>query len=221
MFQRHRFAAAMAVLLAVLGVALLIAMAQESGQDAAQTIDDWVRDRVQSAQWAGLRGAARVMEIVGSWYVTWPLRVVVAGYLTRRRRWEQLWAWTVAIIVYEPMVGIFKGIYERPRPPLAGSFDSFSFPSGHAVVGAAIAIGIVVVLLPPGRLRRRYEYIAGGFAFVMALSRVYLDAHWFTDVVAGSFIGAAVVIGVTAAVHEIFERRHQSARLSAGTASGG
>src|SRR3989454_11222541 len=40
--------------------------------------------------------------------------------------------------------------------------------------------------------RRRWEWLAIGFAFVMSMSRVYLSAHWFSDVVAGALLGAGL-----------------------------
>jgi membrane-associated phospholipid phosphatase len=209
MLQRHRVAAAAAAALGVLGVALLVALGFDGGMDVAQGIDDVVRSALQDAQWGGLEVIAETLEILGAWYVTWPLRLAVVGYLLRLRRWEQLWAWLIAIAIYEPLVGILKNIYERPRPPLASGVTSYSFPSGHAVVGAAVAIGIVIVLVPAGPRRRLYEYLAGWFAFLMAMSRVYLDAHWFSDVVAGTFIGAAVMIGTVAGVHEIGDLIHR------------
>ena len=79
----------------------------------------------------------------------------------------------------------------------------FSFPSGHAVAGAATAVALVLVLLPAGQARRRWEFVAIGFAFVMALSRVYLNAHWFSDVVAGVLLGAGVALGSAGLVTEV------------------
>jgi undecaprenyl-diphosphatase len=79
----------------------------------------------------------------------------------------------------------------------------FSFPSGHAVAGAATAVALVLVLLPSGPARRRWEFVAIGFAFVMALSRVYLNAHWFSDVVAGVLLGAGVALGSAGLVTEV------------------
>jgi membrane-associated phospholipid phosphatase len=55
-------------------------------------------------------------------------------------------------------------------------------------------------LLEPGPDRRRWELAAAGFAFVMASSRVYLAAHWFSDVVAGVLLGTSVALGCAAAV---------------------
>ncbi len=42
-----------------------------------------------------------------------------------------------------------------------------------------------------------------GFAFVMAFSRVYLSAHWFSDTVAGVLLGAGIAIGSAALVTEL------------------
>lgn len=54
--------------------------------------------------------------------------------------------------------------------------------------------------------------IAGAFAVVMGLSRVYLRAHWLSDVVAGAALGAAVAIGVAVAMHYVVAHgRHAEA----------
>ena len=79
----------------------------------------------------------------------------------------------------------------------------FSFPSGHAVAGAAIAVALVLVAFPPGPRRLKWERGAMAFAFLMGFSRVYLNAHWFSDVVAGVLLGAGIAIGSAALVTEI------------------
>jgi membrane-associated phospholipid phosphatase len=58
-------------------------------------------------------------------------------------------------------------------------------------------------VLPPGRERRRWEIAAVAFAFVMAVSRVYLRAHWLSDVVAGVLLGAGVALGCAGLVTEL------------------
>jgi undecaprenyl-diphosphatase len=198
------------VVFAVAAIFFMIVMAVDQWRDAAQVIDDAVREVALSIRWGPLTVVAMILSFVGSGWVTWPLRVAVAVWLGVRHRWEAFWVWVVAAAIYEPLIGFLKLGYARERPPdpLVATY-TYSFPSGHATVGAAIAIGLVIVLVPAGRRRRRLEFVAGAFAFVMAFSRVYLDAHWFSDVVTGTAIGAAVMIGVAAAVHELGDRSHR------------
>ena len=49
--------------------------------------------------------------------------------------------------------------------------------------------------------------LVAAFVVVMALSRVYLRAHWLTDVAAGAALGAAVAIFRAAIMHRIDDRR--------------
>jgi len=102
----------------------------------------------------------------------------------------------------------------RTRPPdaLVVTHD-FSFPSGHAVAMASIAVALVLVTMPSGPQRLKWELTAAAAAFAMDLSRVYLNAHWFSDVVAGTLLGAGVALGTAALVTEarIVYRRRRAA----------
>lgn len=198
---------AVAFVFFAIAVVLFVLLANPSTEDWVQAIDDGVRDAVRRSRWGPFTVMATALNILGAWYVTWPLRLVVAGWLWARQRWEALIVWLMAMAVYEPLVGIVKELYRRQRPPSPDVVvTGFSFPSGHATVGAAIAIGLVMVVVRAGPRQRIYEVFAGGFAFLMGASRVYLDAHWLSDVVAGTAMGAAVMIGVGAAVHEVNHR---------------
>jgi undecaprenyl-diphosphatase len=70
------------------------------------------------------------------------------------------------------------------------------------VAGAAVAVALVLAFFPAGE-RRKWEWAAAGFAFVMGFSRVYLNAHWFSDVVAGVLLGSGIAIGAAVLVTEI------------------
>jgi len=45
------------------------------------------------------------------------------------------------------------------------------------------------------------------FSFLMALSRVYLRAHWLSDVVAGALIGAGLALGWPALLQTLRAQR--------------
>ena len=151
---------------------------------------------------------ARVLNVLGGGIVTIPLRVVVAVWLAFRKRWRAFATWVITWAAAELILTAAKAFFHRGRPPLPlVDVVGFSFPSGHAVAGAATAVALVLVLLPAGPARRRWEFVAIGFAFVMALSRVYLNAHWFSDVVAGVLLGAGVALGSAGLVTEVRDDR--------------
>jgi membrane-associated phospholipid phosphatase len=92
-------------------------------------------------------------------------------------------------------VWIIKSVVDRPRPPhpLVRTSGQ-SYPSGHAAnsVGwLALAIALTVVI--PTRVGRIAAITAGAvLAVLVGLSRIYLRAHYASDVVAGEALAVAI-----------------------------
>ena len=207
----HPVALRMALGLWVFGNLLFVALAVPALADIVQDVDDAVHRAVVEAEWSPLVGLARVLDFIGSTWVTAPIMVLVAAYLAWRTRWEALISWVAAMAASQLLIGPVKEIYERVRPPLPlVETSGFSFPSGHSVAGAAIAVALVIVLVPAGPKRRNLEMLAAAFAVTMAMSRVYLRAHWLSDVAAGVALGAAVAVAAAAIVHWADERTHRA-----------
>jgi len=97
-----------------------------------------------------------------------------------------------------------KHSFERARPSLWESLvheTSYSFPSGHAM--ASMTLGWVVVLLCWSkqsrigwRLRWPVTCLATTFVLLVGLSRIYLGAHYPSDILAGWTAASVWVIGV-------------------------
>jgi membrane-associated phospholipid phosphatase len=171
-------------------------------------VDEAVRDVAVAVENRPTTLVAEAFSIAGSVWVNWPLRVLAAIVLVIKRRWVQLTAFTLAVVTSEVLIGVLKAAYERPRPPASLIVTSnYSFPSGHAVAGAVTAVGLVIVLLPPGRARWHWEVNAVIISSLMATSRVYLRAHWLSDVVAGALLGAGLALGFPALLQAIRGRR--------------
>ena len=210
MLERHRVALLGAVLLYVMAGVIFVLMAIPSGRDLVQQADDALFRALDGFESGPATAIAVTLDVLGSVWVTLPLRFFVSAWLIARRRWEALWAWIGAALLSELAITILKPLYGRERPPDPDVITTgFSFPSGHSVAGSVTAIALVIVLVPAGPQRRYLEVIAGYFAFFMGGSRVYLGAHWVSDVAAGVALGAAVAIGTAALMHEIGDRLHE------------
>jgi membrane-associated phospholipid phosphatase len=216
--RRRVLIASLVMLLAGLVLTLLVAAA--TTREGVQVVDDWVYNRIHEVR---SDPAARFLEwvtVLGSAAVSWTLRAATAVALLLRRRFLQLGAFAGAVITSELCIGPLKTVIERPRPPnpLVATSGA-SYPSGHAIGISVTAIGIVIALLPPGRRRLRWELLAAFLTFLIALSRVYLRAHWLSDVIGGSLIGSGLALFWPALLEELRARVRPQVGATAGAAA--
>jgi membrane-associated phospholipid phosphatase len=138
-----------------------------------------------------LTSLAKALTWLGSSIVLWPVVVLAGLGLWRwRRRW--LPAVLPALALAGAWAGslLIKGLVDRPRPPVADRLTvvhSWSYPSQHAAQALA-TWGMLALMLMAGRSARARVLLAAGaalIAFVVGLTRIYLGAHWMTDVLGG------------------------------------
>jgi membrane-associated phospholipid phosphatase len=182
---------------------------------AVQDVDDAVWRFAGAVRNGPTTAIAVALSWLGSAVINWPLRVAALLLLAWRRHWLRLAAFGLAVLTSELLIGTMKSAIDRPRPP--GSLiatTGASFPSGHAIATAVTAVGLVLVLALPGPRRWRWEVNAVVLTSVMALSRVYLRAHWLSDTVAGALLGAGLALGWPALLMAIRYRHDRAARTS-------
>jgi len=152
------------------------------------------------AKWGNRHASAMSMHVLngithlGSIYVIIVLCVVLAVAETIRERSVWVAPFIVAVIGGEEILtATVKQLSDRVRPtfnPAAASLGP-SFPSGHSATAAAF-YATAALLLGRWRGRRARAVLTGlaaGIAVAVAASRVLLDVHWLTDVIAGLALG--------------------------------
>jgi len=144
-----------------------------------------------------LTGVATAVSNFGSSAFLVPLMVVGAlWWRWRRGTWRPAavlaGGYAGAVVLYV----VIKAVVARPRPPLASAvhaFSQYAFPSGHAVQ-AVVAYGMLAALGASGTGSWSKKVAAWATALLIVLivgaTRLYLGAHWFTDVVGGLVLGA-------------------------------
>jgi membrane protein DedA with SNARE-associated domain len=148
---------------------------------------------------------AKVISWLGALPTVAALVAVTAVWLAVRRRTAEVVVLLAGLGLIYAAVHIAKAAVDRPRPagPLVETSLS-SYPSGHAAYATAwIAVAVL--------LRRRLglasaALVAGGIVIAAAvgLSRVYLRAHYWSDVAGGWGIGVGI-FGLLTAIQLIVD----------------
>lgn len=194
-------AAALAMLL-LLTVALAVTWAVGSaltgaGDGAAAWVDFDVALFFAEHRGPGLTPVYTAITHLGDTMFLLPVAVVV-GLVWRRRRGDWL-ALTTLVSTYLGAAAIYnvgKVLAARARPGQTLRIHDeagLAFPSGHATQAFSFYLVLALLLLTVvTAYAYRVAVVVSGLtvATLVAISRLYLGAHWLTDVIAGAVLGA-------------------------------
>ncbi|MFA5749726.1 MAG: LssY C-terminal domain-containing protein [Candidatus Shapirobacteria bacterium] len=123
--------------------------------------------------------------------------IILGLILILLKNWRFLKTLLISVIGGEFFVWIIKNIIDRPRPPLTNALvneTSYSFPSGHTFV-AICFYGLLVYFILQSEKNKFLKIISFliGLTLIIwvGLSRIYLGAHWPSDVLASFNAGIA------------------------------
>lgn len=181
----------------VLGFAGFVALALAYDSEPLASLDEEVVKWVATDLPSWLETLARPFSWLGGWIGLSALGVAVVVVLVRERAWVDVAFFVAAVPGAQIAVALLKSAFERPRPGAGSAVslpESFAFPSGHAAAGAASLGAMAVVAaerLPSARARAWLWscVVVGGLA--VGLSRIALNVHYVTDVLAGWCFGLA------------------------------
>ena len=166
---------------------------------------------------SGLTGSLRVFGVLGSLEALALVSLLVAVALLVQRCWSALAAWLVAVLGGEALNLLLKDLFARPRPrferPLVVE-ASYSFPSGQAMESLVVYGMLAYFAALTLRDRGKCAVSVGGAAVLVVLigfSRVYLGAHYLSDVV-GGFVAGGAWLGAIIAGWETIRRRGMASR---------
>lgn len=181
------------IVLALFAIILLLFLfiTDEIVLEKESYFDDRVFEFVQAYTSPGTTGAMIFFTFFGGMKFLFPAYCLLVLYFLLREKNKRR-SFNIAVIGIGSVCLLFllKGIFRRNRPPhpLLTDVEGFSFPSGHSF-SAFTFCGLLIYVLWESQISILMKW-AGSillfvFAAMIALSRVYLQVHYASDVVAG------------------------------------
>jgi len=177
---------------------------------------DWDVSLARSIQSIALPGFAMLMiavSFLGGW-MAWPIVVASGLALIKIGLRQEGFICIAGTAVGGALNLLFKALVGRPRPTdllinVTRAYRHESFPSGHVVFFIeffGFLFFLSYVLLERGRLRRIVLTVLGLLIALVGVSRVYLGAHWPSDVL-GAYLAGGIWLMLMIEVYRRIKER--------------
>lgn len=152
---------------------------------------------LQSIRTASMDKAMVVFTIMGMPITIFMITMLTTVGLILLKQWRSAIHFFTGLIAVSGIAWIFKKLSHSPRPQgYEHLASSYSFPSGHTAL--SVYTFSFIAFLIAQLLRRDNRWIpliiSTSFITVISFSRLYLGAHWLTDVIGSILLGLAVLL---------------------------
>ena len=183
----------------ICALVLFVLLAHEAVLENEDEFDRTVHNFVVRHSFPGLIKFMESATFFGSSYFLLPAYSVVISYLCFRKRIRDAVDISVIAVSSFAVVFFLKLLFHRSRPdlPIIKGLVTYSFPSGHSL-SSFIFCSILGYLISKSRITQIHKLLLLAVLCILTLtvgiSRIVLNVHYATDVIAGFCFGVIWVI---------------------------
>ena len=181
------------LLIGALSLTLLLAVF--IGYPHMTAFDEGITALVQEHRSNVMDSAAVLVTQIGNFRTQFLAAALVCVILLFTRQWRAMWFFGGVTLFTALANTATKHFFARVRPEvLVDPLTSYSMPSGHSSGAFAFFVGLAILAgrNQPQRMRVTWILLGCLLALTVAMSRVYLGAHWPTDITAGALLAITV-----------------------------
>ena len=117
------------------------------------------------------------------------ISIIISAVLFYKKKKSQALFLFLSTVIGGILIIIIKEIVQRARPLNQLLIESgYSFPSGHVVMATIFFLSLIYLL------KNNLKYLLIFFIILVGFNRIYLNVHWFSDVIAGFILGVLILI---------------------------
>lgn len=178
----------------LLGLYLFAKMAEDViEKEFILVIDRWISMHINAIQTPLFNTLMLTLTNLNDTIGIFIFSAVMVFWLAYKKWYKELWFYLVSVMGANAAFVTIKMIVQRLRPdPDILFISTYSFPSGHATMATAMAMAVYFILsqrVHRVSVRVCLLTVCIGWIVLISFSRVYLDVHWLSDVIAGIGVG--------------------------------
>jgi len=162
-------------------------------QTSLVEVDLWVNSHMDMLRSDALVPIVRMVTDINGFVGAALFFLLVSGIFFWKGWIKEIWFFLFSTLGATALFALIKAGVGRSRPVgTVLEISGYSFPSGHTTMATAMAFALYFILKEKTTSTViQFGLLIGalGWALLIAWTRLYLDVHWFTDVIGGVGLG--------------------------------
>ena len=153
----------------------------------------------------------KIFTFLGSAVFIVILCLLVVGILLYKKKKEYAYKCFGIVVISTLINNVVKLIIRRPRPEYITVIENtFSYPSGHTMASTTL-YGFLIYFILKSNISKTYKIffsvILGIIPILVAISRIYLGAHYFSDVFGGMLLSIMLLTSIDIIYDKTLKRK--------------
>ena len=192
----------------ILTITILTILMKSSFSDTVMIIDNKIIKIMSNIVYDSLTSIFKIITIFGDLYI--PIIIIVCIFIFLKNKWY-FYLLTSGYAFSGIITYVSKFLTGRARPvsALIDIPKSFSFPSGHTLTSLVfyILLCYLIVCNKDKKTKIISMIFVTIFVLLIAISRIYLGVHYFSDVIGGILIGVPCILFIINVIKKNFKEK--------------
>jgi len=153
-------------------------------------IDLWIYEHIVNIYTPKLTNIIIFITSSDNLYQIIVISIIISALLIYKKMYKQTIFFIISMLGNGLLFELIKEIIRRERPiSILIETNDYSFPSGHATLSTTLAFCIYLIFKDKIKHKKSFFILLISYPLIISFTRVYLNVHYLSDVIAGMGLG--------------------------------